>query len=220
MCTVSCSAACRYAHVQLEAFAATINERVLNTPNNPISIALTLAHLRQVGPLSGPADQTDRNSQDSSNLQQGTSSTPASQSNRPTHVAPVTEHNSAPLRCEAAEVVETSARDLSMGNEAGQHISQASDGDTAVHTASAKKPSTFLGSMLFKRAVSGTRVVSRGKEQSVAGHCFKGYGAHCDVYPCDYLTFAAALGTTEGDVDEFIRRLGLCIKDFKRCNSN
>ncbi|CAL8466820.1 g6356 [Coccomyxa elongata] len=109
----------RYAHVQLEAFAATINERVLTTPNNPISIGLTLANLRQVGPLSVPADQTDRNSQDSSNLQRGTSSTPASQSSRPTHVATVTEHSSAPLSCEAAELVGTSARDLSKGYEAG-----------------------------------------------------------------------------------------------------
>jgi O-phospho-L-seryl-tRNASec:L-selenocysteinyl-tRNA synthase len=70
--------------------------------------------------------------------------------------------------------------------------------------------------MLFKRGVSGTRVVARGKEQTVAGHAFAGYGAHCDAYPHDYLTFAAALGTTESDVDEFILRLRGCIEEFRR----
>ena len=219
-CGSRCRAACRYAHLQLEAFAASINERVLITPNNPISIGLTLAKLRQVGPLSGAADETDGISQDTFGLEQARSSTPASQSSRLVDVATVTGQISALLSSEPSQFVGASTRDFTKGGEAGQHVSQASIGDRAAQTGSGQKPTTFLGSMLFKRAVSGTRVVARGKEQSVAGHSFQGYGAHCDAYPCDYLTFAAALGTTEGDVDEFIRRLGLCIKDFKRCNGN
>lgn len=72
---------------------------------------------------------------------------------------------------------------------------------------------TFLGSMLFTRCTSGARVVSRGKVQEVAGIQFQGYGAHCDAYPVDYITVAAALGTSEREVDEFLARLGTCMKE-------
>ena len=44
----------------------------------------------------------------------------------------------------------------------------------------------------------------------------QGYGAHCDAYPCDYLTVAAALGTTEADIHEFLRRLDACCAEFRR----
>ena len=75
---------------------------------------------------------------------------------------------------------------------------------------------SMLGAMLFKRGVSGTRVVAQGKVQSIAGHSFWGYGAHCDSYPHTYLTFAAALGTTKGDVDEFLQRWRVCLEEFRR----
>ena len=84
-----------------------------------------------------------------------------------------------------------------------------------MQTASEKSLS-MLGSMLFKRGVSGTRVVAQGKVQSIAGHAFQGYGAHCDCYPHTYLTFAAALGTTKQDVDDFLKRLRVCLCEFRR----
>jgi hypothetical protein len=89
--------------------------------------------------------------------------------------------------------------------------------DGALRTSSAK-PLSMLGAMLFKRGVSGTRVVAQGKVQSIAGHEFQGYGAHHDSYPHTYLTFAAALGTTKQDVDEFLRRLRLCLEEFRRAS--
>jgi len=51
------------------------------------------------------------------------------------------------------------------------------------------------------------RVVTRGTEQEIAGQHFTGFGAHHSNYPCTYLTAAAALGITNSDVDNFIRRL-------------
>ena len=75
---------------------------------------------------------------------------------------------------------------------------------------------SMLGSMLFRRGISGTRVVAQGKVQSIAGHSFQGYGAHYDCYPHTSLTFAAALGTTRQDVDEFLKRLRLCLHEFRR----
>lgn len=70
--------------------------------------------------------------------------------------------------------------------------------------------------MLFNRFVSGTRVVARGKRQSVEGTSFLGYGAHHDAYPHDYLTVAVALGTTAADIDEFLARFADCFKEFQR----
>lgn len=50
-------------------------------------------------------------------------------------------------------------------------------------------------------------MVAKGAVQTVAGHQFRGFGAHCDDYPCNYLTAAAAIGITKADVDSFIKRL-------------
>lgn len=73
---------------------------------------------------------------------------------------------------------------------------------------------SFLGSMLFKRCVSGVRVITRGSKQAVAGNSFLGYGSHCDAYPYDYLTVAAALGTSKQDVDHFLLKLR---QSYKQC---
>jgi hypothetical protein len=108
---------------------------------------------------------------------------------------------------------------------------RAAEGEAAAAAAEAEPPSpaacprpagpavTLLGSMLFKRCVSGTRVVARGKRQSVGGQEFRGYGAHCNDYPCDYLTLAAVVGTTRGDIDEFVARARQCFAEFKRKQS-
>lgn len=109
-------------------------------------------------------------------------------------------------------------------SEAAAHESSAEQGTPAgpLHVGAAGSgpaaqppPVAFLGSMLFKRCVSGTRVVARGQRAEVAGHAFAGYGAHCDAYPHDYLTFAAALGTARADVDAFVRRLEQCFAEFR-----
>lgn len=125
-----------YCHDRLEAFAAAHSCRLLETPDNPISFALTLDSLAESGD-------------------------------------------------------ETQLRGL---------------------------PITQLGSMLFHRCVSGTRVIGQGVQQEVAGVTFNGYGAHCDQYPHDYLTVAAALGTSQSDVDLFLVRLDTCFKHFRKQN--
>jgi len=82
--------------------------------------------------------------------------------------------------------------------------------DKAGQTDAQTKHVSFLGSMLFKRCVSGTRVIARGTKQNVAGIGFTGFGAHCDAYPSDYLTVAAALGTSKADVLSFLSKLKQC----------
>lgn len=57
-------------------------------------------------------------------------------------------------------------------------------------------------------------MISKGVEQKVAGISFTGYGSHCDNYPHSYLTFAAALGTSRKDVDQFVAKLEKTFRDF------
>lgn len=70
----------------------------------------------------------------------------------------------------------------------------------------------FLGSMLFTRCVSGTRVVPRGQLKSVGGVDFTGYGASVTGYPHDYLTAACALGLSPAELDEFLLRLDKALR--------
>ena len=74
----------------------------------------------------------------------------------------------------------------------------------------------MLGSMLFTRCVSGTRVLVPGTAaKSIAGFEFRGFGTHCDAYPAPYLTAAAAIGMKREEVDLFIVRLGKAMAEFE-----
>ncbi|XP_049859795.1 O-phosphoseryl-tRNA(Sec) selenium transferase isoform X1 [Schistocerca gregaria] len=77
------------------------------------------------------------------------------------------------------------------------------------------KTITMLGSMLFLRCVSGTRVVTGTDIKEVAGHKFEGWGAHNSSYPVPYLTAAAALGMRKTDVDLFVHRLDKVLGKLK-----
>lgn len=152
----------KYAQQQLKVWAQQHGERLLHTPENPISLALTLSHLE-----SG-----------------------LGQSVRP------------PVGIRGA-------------TEPGAHAFVQTAAPSQSDARKTQQPVTFLGSMLFSRSVSGTRVVARQARQHVAGHSFIGYGAHCDDYPVAYLTVAAALGTTQEDIDEFLKRLTVAYAEFK-----
>eukprot|EP00803_Ostreobium_quekettii_P004682 evm.model.scf_690.1 EVM.evm.TU.scf_690.1 scf_690:1172-7451(+) len=136
-----------YMKAELQGVARDVGERVLETPNNPISIALT------IDTLSRPA------------------------------------------------AIDSEEGGEAPGPSSGGH-SQGACSDQQ-----RSKDVTFFGSMLWSRCISGTRVVARGKKQTVAGMDFVGYGAHHSHYPHDYMTAAAALGTTRADVDKFACRL-------------
>jgi len=81
-------------------------------------------------------------------------------------------------------------------------------------TQHSKHPS-FLGSMLFNRCVSGTRVISKTMMKEISGHQFSVYGSHHDEYPeIPYLTAACAIGMTRSEIDEFCQRLDKTLKKF------
>lgn len=66
---------------------------------------------------------------------------------------------------------------------------------------------TQVGSMLFKRLVSGTRVIKRGTRSRIEGVTLEGFGASHRAYPSHYLTAAASIGISINDIDTFIHRL-------------
>ncbi|CAM9513228.1 unnamed protein product, partial [Laminaria digitata] len=80
---------------------------------------------------------------------------------------------------------------------------------------SAAPASAFLGSMLFTRCVSGTRVVPRGQPKSIGGVHFTGYGASVSGYPHDYLTAACAVGLSPAELEEFLVRLDKALRKVK-----
>jgi O-phospho-L-seryl-tRNASec:L-selenocysteinyl-tRNA synthase len=60
-----------------------------------------------------------------------------------------------------------------------------------------------------RRNVSGTRVLvpGAGKRTVIAGLPFDDYGCHASGYPHPYMNAAAALGCTKDEVDVFVERL-------------
>ncbi|KYQ51108.1 O-phosphoseryl-tRNA(Sec) selenium transferase [Trachymyrmex zeteki] len=78
------------------------------------------------------------------------------------------------------------------------------------------KQVTMLGSMLFLRNVSGTRVITTTDSKHIVSHKFEGWGAHNSNYRVPYLTAAAALGMKRSDVDAFIQRLDKALTKVRR----
>lgn len=88
----------------------------------------------------------------------------------------------------------------------------------AATRSSGSSSSTYLGSMLFSRGVSGTRVVHPSASSTIDGRRFTGYGSQVEGgYPHGpYMTAAAAMGMTRGDVDLLMARLHRTIADFRK----
>jgi O-phospho-L-seryl-tRNASec:L-selenocysteinyl-tRNA synthase len=78
---------------------------------------------------------------------------------------------------------------------------------------------SYLGSMLFKRAVSGCRVIAASSSSTptttIGGYPFVGWGAHCDSYPTSYLTAACAVGIRETEIYQFLHKLEKVLKSMK-----
>ena len=79
-----------------------------------------------------------------------------------------------------------------------------------------KDAETALGATLFRKRVSGLRVVAKGGTKSIAPYTFDGWGASVKAFPTSYITAACAVGTTEKDIDEFLKRLDKCLIDMKK----
>jgi len=74
---------------------------------------------------------------------------------------------------------------------------------------------TFLGSMLFQRCASGARIIVPGSSKEIDGIVFDNFGTSHDDYPHQYMTVAAALGTSKHEIDSFFERFRTCVAKFQ-----
>ena len=74
----------------------------------------------------------------------------------------------------------------------------------------------LLGSKLFVRCVSGTRVVvpATSKNMNHNNIVLEGFGSSHDNYPHSYLTAACAIGLTQDEMNQFFQRLDKTLKEF------
>ncbi|KAL9889670.1 O-phosphoseryl-tRNA(Sec) selenium transferase-like isoform 1-T1 [Glossina fuscipes fuscipes] len=75
---------------------------------------------------------------------------------------------------------------------------------------------TKLGSMLFTRGVSGTRVIIKGCNKTIDGFEFADWGSHESSLDCAYLTAAVSIGLKRPEIDAFIHKLQQCWQDLEK----
>lgn len=69
-----------------------------------------------------------------------------------------------------------------------------------------KKDITYLGSLFFKRQISGIKIIAPGPSLKWNGYEFNNYGSHCQEYPLiPYCAFACAIGITDEEVYDDIK---------------
>lgn len=217
---------------KLTGVGESIGERVLETPDNPISIALTVDGLLAAGGAGvGPAAAGEP---------PGVSAVPAASSAAAAvasaasvaprgALGPPVPQAAAGAKAERASAGAVAASSSSTGGPSGAAGGAAAPPAVAAAATgagvagkgskgSSKLDVTYFGSMLFSRGISGTRVVAPGKVQDFGGMLrFDDYGSHCaGGYPHAYLTAAAAVGTSRGEVDEFCVRLVKAYWEFRK----
>jgi O-phospho-L-seryl-tRNASec:L-selenocysteinyl-tRNA synthase len=75
---------------------------------------------------------------------------------------------------------------------------------------------TELGSWLFKRSVSGTRVVAPGATKTTVNTSFVNWGASHVSYPSAYITFAASMGQRTEEIPILCAKLDAAFNFFAK----
>lgn len=223
---------------QMSSAAADLGERVLATPQNPISIAMTADSLSDCLRARQDAATATSSAAEVTGDTVLVSAAGVHGPATPTPPEDPTEHTGPSHAKSHLHALE----DGTAGTPEGVHFASDSGGHGDMHARrpdgvgaaegaiasglpNAPEPvqaprragsgvkgdtATVLGALMWQRHVSGVRVVCRGKRQTVGGVPFEGYGSSCDAYGHDYLTAAAALGGTREDVDRFVAKLRKC----------
>ncbi|GFR47964.1 hypothetical protein Agub_g9769, partial [Astrephomene gubernaculifera] len=214
-----------YMRSRLQELAVRQGERLLYTPANPISMALTLDTLQAAA--AAAKAKTEAAAEAAAEVKSpalAEAEGPASISESAGAEADVATDASGKAERGEDGAAGTAAAGAKHDGEAAEAWGAAPMQNAATKPAQSQPPRparaaaapadvTFFGSMLFSRFVSGTRVVAPGKTQTVGGVSFHNYGSHTDTpYPSTYVTAAAALGMTQADVDELVARLERCFK--------
>ncbi|GAB0099230.1 O-phosphoseryl-tRNA(Sec) selenium transferase [Sergentomyia squamirostris] len=76
---------------------------------------------------------------------------------------------------------------------------------------------TELGSRLFRRGITGARVVPMGEVKTIEGYTFRNWGSHCEdsgAREGAYLTVAAAIGCQPDEVDTLCEKLRPLLREI------
>ena len=176
---------------ELHRVATRHGERLLQCPGNTISLAVTLN--RTPGSPLPANDMKDNDNNDKDDKKD-------------------TNNNSQPTTTDPPETHETTNQNDN--NQDTNTTSNNQDDDPTVP--SDPQALSGLGSMLFRRCVSGTRVIPQGVKKTMNGVVFHGFGSSHDQYPHSYLTAACALGVTAAELQEFIQRLDKTLTEFHK----
>lgn len=76
-----------------------------------------------------------------------------------------------------------------------------------------------VGAMLFKRNVSGARVVTCLDNKTIDSYNFYRWGCHSSAFNEPYLTVAAGIGMSKKDVDRFIVKFDKILHKLKKCSN-
>ena len=175
---------------ELHRVATRHGERLLQCPGNTISLAVTLN--RTPG---SPLSANDMKDKDGDKKD--------SNKNQPTTAAASTTTTTDPH----LETHKTTNQTDTSNN---------TNQDDDPHVPTDPQALSGFGSMLFRRCVSGTRVVPQGIKKTMNGVVFHGFGSSHDQYPHSYLTAACALGVTAAELHEFIQRLDKTLTEFHK----
>ena len=183
-----------YLQQQLTSVAERYGERLLHTPDNEISCAISLCRL---GEQSRAAPRTNQPIVPNGPLEPQTQSTPISTAAAIDHAT----DSSTPTAVRQSPTM--------------QPISPvASNSAASVSTSEDTRASTAFGAALFRKCVSGTRVVHPATVARFGAPELRGFGASFSEFPHAYMTAAAALGVTRDEIDVFARRLDHVFRKF------
>ncbi|KAL3317411.1 hypothetical protein Ciccas_003934 [Cichlidogyrus casuarinus] len=113
---------------------------------------------------------------------------------------------------------------LRLMNTAANPISMAISFESLVEK-DMKRKLTLLGSHLFTQGCSGVRVVipadeGSGRESTIAGYKFSGYGSHSNEYREPYLNVASAIGQEETEIDDFCDKFEKALRKIFKTKSH
>lgn len=75
-----------------------------------------------------------------------------------------------------------------------------------------------VGSMLFRRGVSGVRILVSGDEKVINGCKFDNFGTHSSIKGPNYMTVAASMGITEEEINVFMEKFTKVMDDLIKKN--
>lgn len=209
---------------KLKCFAQSRNENILFSPQNSISIGVTLDTLSRKREM--PSKSEDANAAKASVIEsdegqgQGQGSGSGSAGNgKGCSVLARTDKDEEDCKSAShpCDVNATGSSNLTAPSRNYLHGTVQPKTTAFIDGNKDKESISFFGSMLFQRNVSGCRVVPQSDTVTeINGTQFVSWGAHMSHYPVSYFTAACSVGLTEEEIILFMDRIEKVWKKFEK----